>query len=127
MNKTDLKLMWRNLWKNSGFTSINIFGLSVSLAVGLLIAVYLNFEFSFDRSVPSFESTYRLLTTFKYPNSPESTNAVSSVMMGPYLERTCVEIEDYLRVIRMDENILCRANSREFTINKVLQVDASFF
>ncbi len=127
MNRTDFTLIWRNLWKNSNFTVINIFGLSVSLAVGALIGLYLHFEFSFDRMNPSHGNIYRLLTTFKYPNSPESTTAMTSVMMGPYLKQQNNEIEHYLRVVSHDENFLCRSESKEITIGRSLQVDTSFF
>lgn len=98
----------------------------MSLAIALLIGVYLQFEFSFDQGEKTGNS-YRLLTTFKYPNSPETTTAMSSLMMGPYLQREFPEIEDFLRVVRDQENILCRAGEKEFTIGKVLQVDTSFF
>lgn len=127
MNLTDIKLIWRNLRKHSSFALINTFGLSVSIAVALLITLYLQFEFGFDRSQPKSDSTYRLLTTFKYPNSPETTTSLSSVMMGPYLKRQCVEIDDFLRVVNVDNNVLCRANDKEFSIGKILQVDSTFF
>jgi putative ABC transport system permease protein len=127
MNTTNLRILLRNLVKNTSFTIVNILGLSVSLAVGLLIATYLHFEFNFDNQGPTADSTYRLLTTFKYPNSPETTNAMSAISMGPYLNRNCAEIEDNLRVRSSDENILCRSGHKEYTIGKVLQVDSSFF
>lgn len=127
MRITDLKLAWRNLKKHSGFTLINIFGLSVSIAVGLLIAVYLQFEFNFDHPNTRGNSTYRLLTTFKYPNSPETTTAMSSIMMGPYLKHHCVEVDNFLRILSVDNNLLCRYEEKEFTIGKILQVDSSFF
>ena len=127
MNLTNLKLIWRNLLKNTGISAINVFGLSISLAVSTLIILFLQFEYSFDRANPAHEDIFRLVTTFKYPNSPESNNAMSSPMMGPYLQRECSDIEEYLRVYIDNENFLCRANGREKTIEKNLVVDSSFF
>ncbi len=122
-----IKLIFRNLWKNANFSAINIFGLSVSLAICVLIGVYLHFEFNFDRINPAHPSLYRLNTAFKYPNSPESTHALSSAMMGPFLHRECGDIERFLRVLPSSENILCRSGSRETTLQKCLEVDTSFF
>ncbi len=127
MIKTTIKIAWRNLLKNSGISAINIFGLSIGLAVCTLIALYLQYEYSFDKNHPDHERFYRLTTTFKYPNSPESEVALSSPMMGPYLQRESGDIEAYLRVFTDNENFLCRANSREKAIEKNLRVDTSFF
>jgi putative ABC transport system permease protein len=122
-----LKIAFRNLWKNANFSLINIFGLSVSLAVCALIGMYLHFETNFDRSNPAHASMYRLLTTFKYPNSPESTWDLSAAMMGPYLHRECGDIEQYLRVMTSNEDFLCKSERRETTLKKVLQADSTFF
>ncbi len=127
MNLTNLKLIWRNLLKNASITSINIFGLSVSVAVSTLIILFLQFEYSFDKTNPDQADLYRLTTTFKYPNSPENPTALASPMMGPYLQRESGDVEDFLRVITDNENFLCQANGKETTVRKSLQVDTSFF
>ncbi|MFK7774145.1 MAG: FtsX-like permease family protein [Saprospiraceae bacterium] len=127
MNITNVKLIWRNLLKNASITSINIFGLSVSLAVSTLIILFLQFEYSFDTSNQNQENLYRLNTTFKYPNSPENQTAMASPMMGPYLQRESSDVEDYLRIMTHNMNFTCRANGKETTIEKSLQADSSFF
>lgn len=127
MNATNLKLIWRNLWKNANISAVNILGLSVSLAICTLIVLFLQFEYSFDRSNPDQQDMYRLLTTFKYPNSPERQTAMASPMMGPFLERESGAIEQYLRVMHDNENFLCRSGGQEVAIGKSLQVDSTFF
>ena len=127
MNLTNIKLIWRNLLKNTSITAINIFGLSVSLAVCTLIVLFLQFEYSFDKANPQHENIFRLTTTFKYPNSPERPTAMASAPMGPYLQRASADIEEYLRVLIGNENFLCRANGKEKVIEKSLSVDSSFF
>ncbi len=127
MNLTNIKLIWRNLLKNASITSINIFGLSVSVAVSTLIILFLQFEYSFDTSNQNQEDLYRLNTTFKYPNSPENATAMASPMMGPYLQRESSDVEDYLRIMTHNMNFTCRANGKETTIEKSLQADSSFF
>ncbi|MCF8243884.1 MAG: ABC transporter permease [Saprospiraceae bacterium] len=127
MNTSNLKLIWRNLWKNANISAINIIGLSVSLAISALIALFLNFEGGFDKSNAAYGDMYRLVTTFKYPNSPERETALASPMMGSYLQRESGDIEAYLRVMTDIENFIGRANERETTIKKSLQVDTSFF
>jgi len=127
MNLTNLKLIWRNLLKNKSITSINIFGLSVSIAASTLIILFLQFEYSFDTSNAAQKDIYRLTTTFKYPNSPENPTAMASPKMGPYLQRESSEVESYLRIMYDKENFLCQANGRKTTIGKTLEVDSTFF
>ncbi len=49
MFKNFLKVAFRNLWKNKAFSAINIVGLSVGLAVCLLIILYVKDELSYDK------------------------------------------------------------------------------
>jgi putative ABC transport system permease protein len=44
-----LKIAWRNLVKNIGYSTINIAGLAVGIAVALLISLWVYDELSFDR------------------------------------------------------------------------------
>lgn len=127
MNLLYLRLIFRNLWKHAGFSATNIFGLSVSLAICALIGLYMHFEFNFDSGNPARASIYRLNTTFKYPNSPESTHAFSSAMMGPFLQRECRDIERFLRVMPSSENMLCHAGKRSVNLERTLEVDSTFF
>ena len=49
MIKNYIKLAWRNLLKGKAYSAINILGLSIGMAVGLLIALWIWDELSFDR------------------------------------------------------------------------------
>jgi putative ABC transport system permease protein len=44
-----LKIAFRSLWRNKGFSAINILGLSIGLATCLVIMVFMYHELSFDR------------------------------------------------------------------------------
>lgn len=49
MIKNYFKTAWRNLFSNKFYSAINIVGLTVGLAVGLLILLWVNDELSYDR------------------------------------------------------------------------------
>ena len=49
MLKNYFKIAIRNLWKNKGFSFINIFGLAVGIAVCLLIILFVIDELSYDK------------------------------------------------------------------------------
>lgn len=48
MLKNHLKIAWRNLWKNKGYSAINIVGLAAGMAVTLLIGLWVHDELSFN-------------------------------------------------------------------------------
>lgn len=55
-----LKIAFRNLLRNKVFSSINILGLSLGVAVVLLIAVFVKHEYSYDQFVENKDNIYRV-------------------------------------------------------------------
>ena len=49
MLKNYLKTAWRNLWKNKGFSAINIVGLAIGMAACIIIMLFVFYERSFDK------------------------------------------------------------------------------
>jgi len=66
MFKLNLKIAWRNLWKNKGYTLINILGLSIGMASCILIFIFIRFQLSFDEGYKNEDRIYRVVTNWKY-------------------------------------------------------------
>jgi len=60
MIKNYFKTAWRNLLNNKFYSAINIIGLTVGLAVGLLILLWVNDELSFDRFNTKADRIYKV-------------------------------------------------------------------
>lgn len=60
MIKNYFKTAWRNLFNNKFYSAINIAGLTIGLAVGLLILLWVNDELSFDRFHSKVDSIYKV-------------------------------------------------------------------
>ncbi|WP_316807225.1 ABC transporter permease [Pedobacter agri] len=58
MFKLNLKIALRNLWKNKGFSLINIGGLAIGLASCMLLLLYVSYEFAFDKQFKNYKTTY---------------------------------------------------------------------
>ena len=56
-----IKVAFRNLWKNKGFSAINIFGLAIGLATCLLIILFVLDELSYDRFHTHGAHIYRVV------------------------------------------------------------------
>ncbi|RZJ76376.1 MAG: ABC transporter permease, partial [Flavobacterium sp.] len=58
MFKLNLKMTLRNLWKNKGFSLINIGGLAIGLASCMLLLLYVAYEFGYDKQFKNYNTTY---------------------------------------------------------------------
>src|SRR5690242_14910473 len=64
MVKTYLKTGWRNLKRNKTYAFINVLGLSLSMACGILIFSLVAYHFSFDRFHAHQDRIYRIVSEF---------------------------------------------------------------
>lgn len=64
MFKLNLKIAWRNLWKNKGYTFINVFGLSIGMASCILIFIFIRYQMSFDEDFKNEDRIYRITTNW---------------------------------------------------------------
>jgi putative ABC transport system permease protein len=60
MFKNYFKIAWRNLWRNKGFSALNIFGLAIGIATCLVILLFVQNELSFDRFNKNAERIVRV-------------------------------------------------------------------
>ncbi|RAJ24667.1 ABC transporter permease [Pedobacter cryoconitis] len=76
MFKLNLKIAWRNLWKNRGYTLINILGLSIAMASCILIFIFVRYQLSFDEGYKNQDRIYRFITHWKYSSFEDDTQGV---------------------------------------------------
>jgi len=58
MFRLNLKIALRNLWKNKGFSLINIGGLAIGLASCMILLIYVAYEWSYDKQFKNNDKTY---------------------------------------------------------------------
>ncbi len=71
MLKNHLTISFRNLFRNKGYTIVNMLGLAVGIAVCLLIFLIIRFETSFDNFHVNKDHIYRVVSVFKMPTGPD--------------------------------------------------------
>jgi len=59
--KNYFKATWRNLWKNRGFSVLNVSGLAVGVACAALIFLWVEDELTFDHNVSKRHQIFRLM------------------------------------------------------------------
>ncbi|MCS3795041.1 ABC transporter permease [Niastella sp. OAS944] len=81
MIKAYFKIAWRNLVKNIGYSTINIAGLAVGMAVALLIGLWIYDEISFDRYHKNHSRVGQVFVSQAFNNKYE-TDASIVVPLG---------------------------------------------
>ena len=97
MLKSYLKIAWRNLWNNKGFSAINILGLAIGLATCILITLFVEDELSYDTHNQFADRIYRVNAHIRINGSDfNSTN--SSTPLGPSMVKDYPQVENMVRI-----------------------------
>lgn len=117
---------FRNLWKNKFYSAINITGLSVGLAVGIMILLWVQDEVSFNNFHSNAKNIYKI-------NSHLGTGVGEQVWEGApspvalFAKSEIPEVENSVRIVpNYGMSLFANGNSR-FIINNTAFADKSFF
>ena len=124
MIRNYFKTAFRNLWRNKGFSLINIVGLSVGLACCMLIFLYTMDEVSYDRFNLNAVNIYHLAVDDKTPDGQVHKFSSTGDMPGPNFKRQLPEIQDFVRIQGASYTI---KKGNEVFDQDALYVDSNFF
>lgn len=129
MLKSYLTLSYRSLSKNPMFTTLNIFGLALGLAVSLLLFLHVRHELSYDRYHSKAERIYRvILNAFWDPAAPEVLANVPNVV-GPAMKDGIPAVEQTARVLKHEfgQSAFITAGGNKLVEEKLYWADPSLF
>jgi putative ABC transport system permease protein len=125
MFKSYLKIALRNLKKNKLTTFINIFGLGLSMSVGLMILIRTQDAFSYDKFHPSPERTYRITSEYNKKSGEEWQMATTPLPLNNTLSKEKNIVEAAANIYPA-LNGKATANEKELSINGAF-TEPSFF
>jgi putative ABC transport system permease protein len=121
MIKNYLKIAWRNLLKNKGFSAINIFGLAVGIACCLLITLYVTDEMSYDRFHEKGDRIFRLNNNIKFGGSEQFLSQTPD-LLGPDLKKDYPQVENQARLYSEGACLIKKTG----TLNNIREEDVLF-
>lgn len=123
MIKNYIKIAWRNLYKNKGFSLIHILGLTIGITVCMMIFIYIMNEFSMDNFHTKQKRIYRVMRNFK-----ELKQGVPYVS-GPYAPALLNDFPaDIKQAVRVNTSQgLISFNNKSFIEKKLYVTDPGFF
>ena len=97
MFKNYLLITVRNLKKNSTYSFLNIIGLAVGMTAFILIALYVQYELSFDKYHKNADRIYRVV---------REERAFTPAPLGPALKEKIPEVDSVARILRRSNTLI---------------------
>jgi putative ABC transport system permease protein len=119
------KIAFRNLWRNKGFSAINIFGLAMGLAICLLITLFVVDELSYDKFNTKADRIYRVNSDFKV-NGSLFNDRESPALMAATLVKDYPQIENAARIMDNGKILVKKGNETIVEQNSFYADDALF-
>jgi putative ABC transport system permease protein len=123
-----IKIAVRQLLKHKTFSLINIFGLSVGVACCVLLTLFIQDEFAYEKHFGDHDRVYRIYTSFTKDGSTQDFPRVSPPI-ATGLADILPEVEVGARTVMPPDVIqhLVRYKDKQFFETNGLLVDSSFF
>jgi putative ABC transport system permease protein len=125
MLQHNLKIAWRVLRRNIGYTTINFLGISAGIAVCLLIGLYIQHELSYDKYHKNYKSIYRLANKVDGA-SFENGMAKISAPWGPAAAENIPEVQSMCRFISYGETLFEKGKEK-FYESRGFYADSTVF
>ncbi len=124
MLKNYLKVVLRTIWRQAGYSFINIAGLAIGMACCLVITLWVLDELSFDRFHRNAHNLYRVEENQSYSGRVYHVT-VTPFPLAPALKEEIPEIAEATRLVRTG-GLLFRYDEKSFFEDRVFAVDPSF-
>lgn len=127
MLKNYILIALRNFKKQKSYSTINILGLAVGVALFILIANFIIYELSFDKFNVHADRIYRVIQ--KPPADEANSVAVTQAIAAPYLAQKFPEIQSWTRFFDRSKfrPVIVRYNNVTFNERSFYYADSSTF
>ncbi len=120
MYKNHLKIAFRQLSRNKVFSTLNILGLSLGMALAILIFTFINSEFSYDTWMADSDRTYRVI------RMREGSTAWTPGQLAQKLMTDYPEVEVATGYTPIGEHLL-NFEGKDLYVDETALVDSTFF
>ena len=114
----------RNLTRNKFYSAINVIGLAMGLAVGIMILLWVQDELSYDRFHANADRMYKLNAHLGQGASEQVWDAPGPLSV---FAKDVPAVEKVVRVMSRDEPLVIYSNGKKFIEKNAAFVDSNFF
>ena len=124
MLKNYLKIAYRNMLRQKGYSLINITGLSLGMACCMLLLLWVQDEMSFDKFHEKADTIYRVELDLPRSNGVSHTR-LTSYPLGGAIQEYIPEVK-YAARFATTSGLLIRYENKIFSEDEIRAVDPSF-
>ena len=124
MYKNYLVTAFRNLWKHTTFSLINVLGLAVGMTACFLIFLYIKHETSYDNFHSKADRIYRIVSDVKTP-SETIHSGITIAPLAIELKKEFPEVEDAVRIA--GDDFLVKIGAVKFQEEQAALADSTLF
>jgi len=125
MIRNNIKIFFRNLFRNPVFSLINILSLTIGIACSILIILYVKYELSFDNFHQHKSQVYRVAMRMKTQEN-EDVTANTTAAVGPTMVQDFAGIEKTVR-LRSPQNGFFNIGEKKSYETGIIYADSTFF
>jgi putative ABC transport system permease protein len=114
---------FRYLWKQKGFSIINLIGLSIGLCVCYFALSFVAFELSYDSYHEKSDRIYRLVTDVETPNGKDYLSTTAT--MAPAIQEAFPEVQSAARIFL--DYLIVQKDQEQYGEEKIAYADSSIF
>ncbi len=119
------KISFRNLWKQRGYTFINLAGMAVGMACCFLLLIYVNHEKHYDDFHPKLDRIYRINYHASFSGSEMILRQIPSPM-APLMAQDFPVIEKIARMYQRSISARATNSNQDFEIQSVYFTDSTY-
>src|ERR1700733_2236406 len=126
MFRNYFKTAWRSLWKSRFYSSLNILGLAIGLASGILILLWVQDELSFDGFHRRAPDIYQVVTHIGSGNGAQAwySSPPPVALTG---KKKIPGVEDAVRIVEINQHTVYRYKVKELMDARSACIDNSLF
>jgi putative ABC transport system permease protein len=124
MFRNYIKIAFRNIKRQKGYSLINIAGLAIGMACCILILLWVQHEISYNRFHENADDIYRIYTDFHYDQGIIPFSNIPQPV-GPEIQSKIPGVQHAVRLL--DDALTVKHGADIFYEKAVLYIDPSFF
>lgn len=125
MLRNQIKLAFRNITKDLGYSLINILGLTIGISSTLFLLIYVFDELSYDNYQENKDNLYRVISKITETDD-EFTWVVAQIPFATQVKKDYPEVEDAIRFQDLGKSLF-KYGDKQFYDSEVNYVDSTVF
>jgi putative ABC transport system permease protein len=126
MANTEIKAAFRIFYREKSYSLINLAGLTLAVVCCLILGLYLRSELTYEQHNEKYRQIYRVVHAFTHSGPPDRM-ALTQIPLGTMLKENYADVQDYVRFVRTNYEVLIRCNDKISYWKRVYGTDKNVF